>query len=64
MFSYYIRRIMQHRTQQLVAAGDENRRLLLADVSHELMTPLAAIRGYVETMAMPDLKLDEATRNV
>ena len=48
--------------KQLVAA-DESRRRLLADVSHELMTPLAAIRGYVETMAMPDLKLDEATRS-
>jgi signal transduction histidine kinase len=35
---------------------------LLADVSHELMTPLAAIRGYVETMGMSDLKLDEPTR--
>jgi len=52
---------LEHRTQQLVAA-DESRRRLLADVSHELMTPLAAIRGYVETMAMPDLKLEEATR--
>jgi len=52
---------LEHRTQQLVAA-DESRRRLLADVSHELMTPLAAIRGYVETMAMPDLKLENATR--
>jgi signal transduction histidine kinase len=52
---------LEQRTQQLVAA-DESRRRLLADVSHELMTPLAAIRGYVETMAMPDLKLQDATR--
>ena len=52
---------LEHRTQQLIAA-DESRRRLLADVSHELMTPLAAIRGYVETMAMPDLKLEEGTR--
>jgi signal transduction histidine kinase len=52
---------LQQRTQQLVAA-DDSRRRLLADVSHELMTPLAAIRGYVETMAMPDLKLEDATR--
>ena len=52
---------LEHRTQQLVAA-DDSRRRLLADVSHELMTPLAAIRGYVETMAMPDLKLEDATR--
>ncbi len=52
---------LEQRTQALVAA-DESRRQLLADVSHELMTPLAAIRGYTETMAMPDLNLDEATR--
>lgn len=52
---------LEQRTQALVAA-DESRRQLLADVSHELMTPLAAIRGYSETMAMPDLNLDEAAR--
>ena len=52
---------LEQRTHALVAA-DESRRQLLADVSHELMTPLAAIRGYVETMAMADLKLDEPTR--
>jgi signal transduction histidine kinase len=34
----------------------------VADVSHELTTPLAAIRGYVETLAMPDIALDGATR--
>jgi signal transduction histidine kinase len=38
------------------------RRQLLADVSHELMTPLAAIRGYVETLSMPEVTLDEETR--
>ena len=52
---------LEQRTQALVQA-DESRRQLLADVSHELMTPLAAIRGYTETMAMTDLNLDEATR--
>lgn len=52
---------LEQRTQALVAV-DESRRQLLADVSHELMTPLAAIRGYAETMSMTDLKLDEATR--
>lgn len=52
---------LEQRSQAL-AASDESRRQLLADVSHELMTPLAAIRGYVETMAMPDLPLDAPTR--
>lgn len=42
--------------------SDRARRQLLADVSHELTTPLTAIRGYVETLAMPDLALDEAAR--
>jgi two-component system OmpR family sensor kinase len=45
-----------------LAASDRARRQLLADVSHELTTPLTAIRGYVETLAMPDLALDEAAR--
>jgi two-component system OmpR family sensor kinase len=49
------------RAQALVAA-DRARRQLLADVSHELMTPLAAIRGYTETLAMPELSLDAPTR--
>jgi len=52
---------LEERTKALVAVN-ESRRQLLADVSHELMTPLAAIRGYVETMTMADVKLDEPTR--
>lgn len=42
--------------------SDRTRRQLLADVSHELKTPLAAIRGYAETLAMPEVQLDEQTR--
>jgi two-component system, OmpR family, sensor kinase len=45
-----------------LAESDRARRQLLADVSHELMTPLSAIRGYVETLGMRELTLDEATR--
>ena len=45
-----------------LAASDRARRQLLADVSHELMTPLAAVRGYTETLAMPELKLDAETQ--
>jgi two-component system OmpR family sensor kinase len=45
-----------------LAASDRARRQLLADVSHELMTPLAAVRGYTETLAMPELTLDQETR--
>jgi signal transduction histidine kinase len=43
--------------------SDRARRQLLADVSHELMTPLSAIRGYVETLGMTDLPLDQGTRH-
>ncbi len=42
--------------------ADRARRQLLADVSHELLTPVTAMRGYVETLAMPELELDAATR--
>ena len=45
-----------------LAESDRARRQLLADVSHELMTPLAAIRGYTETLAMPEVTLDSETR--
>ena len=49
------------RTEALVEA-DRSRRQLLADVSHELNTPVTAMRGYLETLSMPELGLDEATR--
>ena len=47
---------------EALAAADRGRRQLLADVSHELMTPLTAIRGYVQTLAMADVPIDDATR--
>jgi signal transduction histidine kinase len=43
-------------------ASDTARRQLLADVSHELMTPLTAMRGYIETLGMAELRLDPPTR--
>jgi len=45
-----------------LAVSDRLRRQLLADVSHELNTPVTAMRGYIETLSMPELSLDEQTR--
>ncbi|WP_291988477.1 HAMP domain-containing sensor histidine kinase [Luteitalea sp.] len=50
-------------TQIRRAASEQHvRRQLLADVSHELHTPLTTIRGYVETLRMTDLPIGDADR--
>ena len=46
-----------------LAESDRVRRQLLADVSHELTTPVTAMRGYLDTLTMPELSLDSATRH-
>jgi signal transduction histidine kinase len=50
------------RRARALEGADRARRQLLADVSHELMTPLTAMRGYIETLSMRDLPLDPPTR--
>ncbi|HEX4346055.1 MAG TPA: HAMP domain-containing sensor histidine kinase [Vicinamibacterales bacterium] len=45
-----------------LAESDRVRRQLLADVSHELTTPVTAMRGYLETLTMPEFDLDSDTR--
>ena len=47
---------------EALAASDRVRRQLLADVSHELTTPVTAMRGYLETLMMPEIEIDEPTR--
>lgn len=42
--------------------SDRLRRQLVADVSHELMTPLTVVLGHLETLGMNDVRLDERER--
>ena len=42
--------------------SDRVRRQLIADVSHELMTPLTAVIGLLDTMLMPEVLLTESQR--
>ena len=43
--------------------SDALRRQMMADVSHELKTPLTAMRGYIETLRMPEVALDAERRD-
>jgi signal transduction histidine kinase len=47
---------------EALRASDRLRRQMLADVSHELKTPLTAMRSYVETLRDEDIALDRHTR--
>jgi signal transduction histidine kinase len=47
---------------EALRTADALRRQMLADVSHELRTPLTTMRGYLETLRMPELQADATTR--
>lgn len=42
--------------------SDTTRRELIANVSHDLRTPLATLQGYIETLLVKDINLPEADR--
>jgi signal transduction histidine kinase len=51
------------RRDDALRSSDRLRRQMLADVSHELKTPLTAMRGYVETLRSDAVALDRETRD-
>ena len=50
--------------RQRLEDTDRQRRRLLADVSHDLATPLTSIRGYAETLLDPDVPVSAEERVV
>ena len=55
----------QHITQQWKALKqqDKLRRDMVANISHDLRTPLAALQGYLETISIKGDSLDEEDKN-
>ncbi len=51
------------RNMEEIKSVDVLRRELIANVSHDLRTPLSIIHGYVETLQMKKDKLDEAEKD-
>ena len=47
---------------EALRVSDRLRRQMLADVSHELKTPLTSIRAYIETLQMPEIAADADRR--
>jgi two-component system sensor histidine kinase BaeS len=48
--------------EDALRTSDRLRRQMLADVSHELKTPLTSIRAYIETLQMPEIADDPERR--
>lgn len=45
--------------EELKKAYEENRRMLIANISHDLKTPITSIQGYIETM----VEMNEISQN-
>jgi two-component system sensor histidine kinase MtrB len=48
--------------RERVETMEAERKRLLADITHELSTPLTSVRGYAETLLDDQVPVDEATR--
>ncbi len=48
--------------RQKILASDSQRRQLLADITHELATPLTSIHGYAETLLEPSVTVSHEER--
>lgn len=47
---------------QMLESADKSRREMVANISHDLRTPLATLRGYLETLLMKEAELSDAVR--
>ena len=58
-------KMAEHIQEQLTDLKDQDnlRRELVANVSHDLRTPLAALQGYIETLQLMGNKLDAKTHD-